>query len=103
MAATGRGRMRAESCQHFGVSMDQDKNSNSVIGKPREWWMSTREFFRDTNSEMKKVTWPTRPEVVGTTVVVIISTLIFAVFLWGCDLVFFKAIDVIFHKFGAGT
>src|SRR5438067_3312246 len=79
----GRGRMRAESCQHFGVSMDQDKNNNSVIARPREWWMSTREFFRDTNSEMKKVTWPSRPEVVGTTVVVIVSTLVFAIFLWG--------------------
>jgi preprotein translocase subunit SecE len=95
--------MRAESCQHFGVSMDQDKNSNAIIAKPREWWLTTRDFFRDTNAEMKKVTWPGRPEVVGTTVVVIVSTLIFAVFLWGCDLLFFKAIDFIFHKLGAGT
>jgi preprotein translocase subunit SecE len=103
MAATGRGRMRAESCQHFGVSMDQEKNNNAVIAKPREWWLSTRDFFRDTNSEMKKVTWPSRPEVVGTTAVVIIATLVFAVYLWGCDLLFFKAINFLFTRFGAGT
>jgi preprotein translocase subunit SecE len=95
--------MRAESCQHFGVSMDQDKDKNAVIARPREWWLSTRDFFRDTNSEMKKVTWPSRPEVVGTTVVVIISTLVFAVYLWGCDLLFFKAINFLFTRFGAGT
>ena len=52
---------------------------------------------------MKKVTWPGRPEVVGTTVVVIVSTLIFAVYLWGCDWIFFKAINLLFTKFGAGT
>jgi preprotein translocase subunit SecE len=50
---------------------------------------------------MKKVTWPTRNEVVGTTVVVIVSTLVFALFLWGCDVVFYKAIDFLFTRFGA--
>ncbi len=83
--------------------MESDKESNSIIARPREWYESTREFFRDTNAEMKKVTWPGRPEVVGTTVVVIVSTLIFAVYLWGCDLVFFKAINFLFTRFGAGT
>jgi preprotein translocase subunit SecE len=52
---------------------------------------------------MKKVTWPTRPEVIGTTTVVIVATVIFAVFLWGCDFVFYKAIDFLFSKFGAGA
>jgi len=73
------------------------------MARPREWWLTTRDFFRDTNSEMRKVTWPGRPEVVGTTVVVIISTIIFAVYLWGCDLIFFKLIDFLFHRFGAST
>jgi preprotein translocase subunit SecE len=74
-----------------------------VTNKPKQWVSSTREFFRDTSAEMKKVTWPTRPEVMGTTVVVIVATLIFAVYLWGCDLVFYKAIDFLFTRFGAST
>jgi preprotein translocase subunit SecE len=82
--------------------MESDKE-NSVIARPREWWLTTRDFFRDTNSEMKKVTWPARPEVVGTTVVVIISTIIFAVYLWGCDQVFFYLITNMFKRFGAGS
>ena len=82
--------------------MESDKE-NSVIARPREWWLTTRDFFRDTNSEMKKVTWPPRPEVVGTTVVVIVSTIIFAVYLWGCDQVFFYLITSMFKRFGAGT
>jgi len=77
--------------------------SVSVVDKPRQWWISTRDFWREMMSEMKKVTWPTRPEVIGTTVVVIIATLVFAVYLWGCDLIFFKVIDLLFSRFGAAT
>ncbi len=81
--------------------MESNEKSNAIISKPKAWMASTREFFRDTNSEMKKVTWPTRNEVVGTTGVVIAATLVFALFLWGCDVVFYKAIDFLFTKFGA--
>jgi preprotein translocase subunit SecE len=76
---------------------------NAVVSKPKQWWLTTREFFHDTNSEIKKVSWPSRNEVIGTTAVVIVATLVFAVFLWGCDVVFFKAIDFLFTKFGAAT
>jgi preprotein translocase subunit SecE len=76
---------------------------NAVVSKPKQWWLTSREFFRDTAGEMKKVTWPARPEVVGTTVVVIVSTIVFALFLWGCDVVFYKAIDFLFTRFGASA
>ena len=79
------------------------QQENAAVSKPKQWWLSTKEFFHDTQSEMKKVTWPTRNEVVGTTVVVIAATLVFALFLWGCDLVFYKAIDFLFTRFGAST
>jgi preprotein translocase subunit SecE len=76
---------------------------NAVTAKPKQWVGQVREFWHDTSSEMKKVTWPNRQEVVGTTVVVIIATIVFAVYLWGCDVVFFQAIDFLFRKFGAST
>ena len=75
---------------------------NALVAKPKEWVGGVKDFWRDTTSEMKKVTWPGRQEVVSTTVVVVIATVVFAVFLWGCDLVFYKAIDFLFTKFGAG-
>jgi len=78
-------------------------SENPIVAKPRQWWLNTREFFRDTSAEMKKVTWPNRNEVVGTTVVVLVATVIFAVYLWGCDQVFFKMIDFLFTKFGVRT
>jgi preprotein translocase subunit SecE len=79
----------------------ETEKENAIVAKPKQWWLSTREFFRDTNSEMRKVTWPTRNEVVATTAVVIVATLVFALFLWGCDVVFYKAIDFLFTRFGA--
>ena len=74
-----------------------------IVSKPRDWWITTRDFFRETSSEMKKVTWPTRPEVMGTTMVVIVATLVFAIYLWGCDVIFYKMINFLFTRFGAGT
>ena len=70
---------------------------------PRTWWTRTREFVREVSSEMKKVTWPARPEVIGTTGVVLGAVLFFGFYLWLCDVVFYRAIDYIFTKFGAGA
>jgi preprotein translocase SecE subunit len=83
--------------------MESVDKSNAIVSKPKAWVASTKEFFRDTASEMKKVTWPTRNEVVGTTAVVIVATIVFALFLWGCDVAFYKAIDFLFTKFGASV
>ena len=68
---------------------------------PKEWWASTVEFWRETKSEMKKVAWPARAEVISTTLVVIAATVFFGVYLWGCDLLFFNLIDFLFKRFGA--
>ena len=77
--------------------------ATAIVETPKQWWTATRDFFRDTGGEMKKVTWPTRNEVVGTTVVVVVTTFVFALYLWGCDVLFYKAIDFLFNRFGAGT
>jgi preprotein translocase subunit SecE len=83
--------------------MAEKQPETEAVSKPKQWWLSTQEFFRDTAAEMRKVTWPTKNEVVGTTVVVIAATLVFALFLWGCDVVFYKAINFLFTRFGAST
>ncbi|HVS31965.1 MAG TPA: preprotein translocase subunit SecE [Thermoanaerobaculia bacterium] len=77
--------------------------STSIVAKPKQWWLTARDFFRETRSEMTKVTWPGKNEVVGTTVVVLIATIIFAIYLWGCDFLFYKAIGFLFSRFGAST
>jgi preprotein translocase subunit SecE len=43
------------------------------------------EFLGQVKAELQKVTWPTRKETYGTTVVVIILVLMVAVYLWVID------------------
>jgi preprotein translocase subunit SecE len=45
-------------------------------------------FFAEVRSELKKVTWPSKPEVKNTTLVVILTTVFFGFYLWGLDVVF---------------
>ncbi len=66
----------------------------SSKGKP-DWltWLPRklsegRSFFGEVRNELKKVTWPGRPEVQTTTVVVIITTVVFGFYLFGLDIVF---------------
>jgi len=80
-----------------------EENDNSIVAKPKQWVTTVREGWRDVLAEMKKVTWPSRNEVVGTTVVVLVATVVFAVYLWGCDVVFYKGINFLFSKFGASV
>jgi preprotein translocase subunit SecE len=42
-------------------------------------------YFEETKLEMKKVTWPTRPEVIGSTIVVMITTILVSAFLYVVD------------------
>jgi preprotein translocase subunit SecE len=47
------------------------------------------DFYIATDSEMRKVNWPTRREIIGSTWVVVIGTLIMAGLLWVVNLGFF--------------
>jgi preprotein translocase subunit SecE len=44
-----------------------------------------REFFRDVLAEFRRVSWPSRKEVAGSTSVVIVMVVILAVFLAAVD------------------
>jgi len=74
---------------------------NAVIAKPREWITQVKEGWRNVVAEMQKVTWPSRNEVVGTTTVVLVTTVVFAVFLWVCDWGFGNGILWLLKRFGA--
>ncbi|MDH3961152.1 MAG: preprotein translocase subunit SecE [Desulfuromonadales bacterium] len=43
------------------------------------------EFLQQVKAELQKVTWPTRKETYGSTMVVIVLVLMVAVFLWIVD------------------
>jgi preprotein translocase subunit SecE len=64
-----------------------------------DWWKRLTAFLREVVAETKKVTWPTKTEVVSTTTVVIIASFIFGIYLYLCDLAFFKLVNTVFSVF----
>ena len=56
----------------------------------KKWWIRSREFLSEVVAELKKTTWPTRKEVYGTTLVVVVMVVICSVYLWGIDLILQK-------------
>jgi preprotein translocase subunit SecE len=58
-------------------------------------FQNAAEFLREVKVELKKVTWPTRKQTTGTTVVVIIFVFIVAVFLGLFDYSLSKLVQVV--------
>jgi preprotein translocase subunit SecE len=52
-------------------------------------------FISEVTVELKKVSWPTRNELIGSTIVVIISVAVMSIFIGICDFIFSKAVHLI--------
>jgi preprotein translocase subunit SecE len=52
------------------------------------WYKRLIIFLRDVKAEIKKVTWPSKNEVYSTTIVVILATIFFGIYLYTLDIIF---------------
>jgi len=71
-------------------NMDKEKNIFKRMGA----------YLRDVRGEMKKVTWPSKNDLVKTTIAVIVISLFFGIYLFGVDFIFariFRQIGSIFQ------
>ena len=69
---------------------------------PADNWIGrTRTFFTEVRSEMRRVTWPSRREVYATTVVVILTSVFFGLYLFILDIGIDRLVTWIFNRFGA--
>ena len=55
------------------------------------------QFFKDSYAELRKVVWPTKEDVIASTKVVIVSTVVMALVLGLIDYIIVAGIDVIFR------
>lgn len=55
-------------------------------------------FLKEVYEELKKVVWPSKELVRNATLIVIIFTLLVALYLWGLDLAFSKLITLIIER-----
>jgi preprotein translocase subunit SecE len=58
------------------------------------------EFLGEVRAELRRVTWPSKSEVYATTFVVILTSLIFGLYLFGIDLLLNSAVQRLFQQFG---
>ncbi|MCD6451675.1 MAG: preprotein translocase subunit SecE [Acidobacteria bacterium] len=61
-----------------------------------------KKFLSEVIIELKKVTWPSRKEVYSTTIVVLITVFIFAIFLYLVDISLLYLVREVFAIFGRG-
>ena len=72
----------------------QKKLAETKTGEPN-FYQKSVEFLKEVKVELKKVTWPTRKQTTGTTVVVIIFVFVVAAFLGIFDLGLSKLVQVV--------
>ncbi len=65
-----------------------------------ERWTTFRGFLSDVKKETAKVSWPDREEVTGTTMVVIVYTIIVGIFLFLVDAAVTPLVNKLFAAFG---
>ena len=60
-----------------------------------------RVFLSEVRNELKRVTWPSQKEVYATTVVVIVTSVFFGLYLFALDSALLALFQWILRKFGA--
>ena len=64
-------------------------------GGPKKQRVTVSQFLTEVRAEMRKVTWPTRDEVISYTIVVLITVVIMGGLVYFADIIFTKLVDVI--------
>jgi len=60
-----------------------------------------KKFFNDVYQEMSKVGWPSRAELIGSTMVVVVMSLIVSIFIGAVDLVLNKLVNLLISVVGS--
>ena len=72
------------------------------VAKVKDWSQRSAVFYGDVRGEMKKVSWPGRDEVTGTTGVVIAAVAFFGLYLGVVDFVLGLGLDGLLDYFSSG-
>ena len=76
----------------------QSNDSAAVSARPKDNFLTkTAQFLREVKVELKKVTWPSRKQTIGSTLVVIILVMIISLFLGAVDMGLSSLIRVVFQ------
>jgi preprotein translocase subunit SecE len=87
------------------MKMATVEQEEGLSGRARDsvtgWWGRSRRFLSEVRNETARVTWPTRKEVYATTLVVILTSIFFGVYLWLVDLGLARTVGWLYRTLGA--
>ncbi|MCD6264767.1 MAG: preprotein translocase subunit SecE [Deltaproteobacteria bacterium] len=81
-----------ENLQPAPLKKDVYKKADNSLFVLKRYFIVARQFLFDAKVELKKVTWPTKKELISTTAVVIVLVILIAFFLGVVDLGLVKII-----------
>ena len=70
-----------------------------MLEKVKETPKNVAVFYGDVKTELRKVTWPSKKEVYGTTAVVIFTVFFFGAYLFAVDTMLRNVVNTIFDYF----
>ena len=70
------------------------------FSKVKNWFKGIGKFFRDTASEMKKVVWPSKKQIINNTCIVLVVVVIAAIVIFLLDSVFGLVLDLLLKTAG---
>jgi preprotein translocase subunit SecE len=86
------------------MSKEESPQGGTVSGLPQKITGTiedTRAFLQETRVEMRKVTWPSREDVISTTGVVLATVAFFAIYLYFVEQGAARAVGYLLKRFGA--
>ena len=57
-----------------------------------------KQFLREVRAELRKVAWPTRGEVVNSTIIVLVAVIVMTFLIFGMDFAFAKFVFFLFNE-----
>jgi preprotein translocase subunit SecE len=74
--------------EEVAVRKSSSGDGGGTLDQAKGLWQRIRQYSYEVKTETKKVTWPGKQEIYGTTVMVILTTFLFGIYFWICDQAF---------------
>jgi preprotein translocase subunit SecE len=81
----------------MAIATAQENDNRDLVKRVGSWPERARTYIDELKQEMRRVTWPSRKQVIATTTVVIASVFLFAAYFFLVDLVVGRLINRVFE------
>jgi preprotein translocase subunit SecE len=79
-----------------GTDKPRAPERRTTAPNPAKERTGPRTYYREVVGEMRKVAWPTRAEIISSSIVVVIGVVVMAALIFGFDFVALHLVDIVF-------